>query len=225
MQTNQVITFIKNNKYDDKYAADTEAVRWKQGYDVLCDGNLFQRKRENRPKNIPHSLNFRCEHHVTLKCAGSLTINIEDNSVNHFISHSVDERGEPIHPLVAPVALEVREMITGMKERCRTEDKTAKKIYHEEQAKLSANSNFTNEELASHLPLYRSLRPAMAKHQRKRGGSVRRRMAKSLEEVKIEGDDLLTIKKERWVVNVKSGNKIIVAVAPTGEDFTIFFNC
>jgi hypothetical protein len=212
MANNHVITYIKNNKYKEEYASDPEAVRWKRGFDMICDGQLLQRKRENRPKNIPHSLNFRC---VKLECAGSVTIDITDNTVNHYTGHSLDDRGEPIHPVASPVAFEVREVIANMKKRCRTEDKAPNKIYIEEQAKLSSLSEHSNEALSNHWPSYRHVRPAMVKHQRKREGSVRRRRAKRLEEVNIAGDDLLTIKKDKWIVNVKSGNKIVIGVAPT----------
>jgi hypothetical protein len=207
MAINPIISFVKNYQYKAAYATDNEAIKWKKRFDLIFDGHLYQRKRENRPKHAPHSLNFRCAQHGTTKmgCAGSVTINIEDNRVNHFVDHFTDTAGLPIHPKMSEVALEVREVVAKMKQRCRTEDKTASKIYLEEQSRMSASSTSSNEELSNHMhAAFRNLRPSMVAHQGKRGGSVRRRMAKSLEEVKIEGDSLLSIKKERWVVNVKS---------------------
>jgi hypothetical protein len=83
--------------------------------------------RENTPKNISHSLNWRCVHKET--CGASLTISIYGNLVLFYKEHTVPD--DAIHGVITEVEREVNQCIKTTKRRVLQEDKSANKIWQE----------------------------------------------------------------------------------------------
>ena len=46
------IEYIKSSHHKTSY--DEKANKWRDGYDLLCNGYLFHRNRKNEPKNGGH---------------------------------------------------------------------------------------------------------------------------------------------------------------------------
>ena len=82
--------YIKNTQYKDLFEFDAAATRWHKGFDLVFDGYLFQRFRENKPKNSEHSLNWRCVCRPD-GCMASVTISLDSNMVSTNSPHSFNQ--------------------------------------------------------------------------------------------------------------------------------------
>ncbi len=59
MASNLKIEYDKNNSYKPHYETDRHAIIWRRGLDLFCNDFKMKRFRENTPKNLSHSLNWR----------------------------------------------------------------------------------------------------------------------------------------------------------------------
>ena len=95
-----------------------------------------------------------------------------------------------------------------MKLRLVKEDKPVEKVFVEEREKISKTSSASNESITKVLGSFRKHKTALYKHKYKNLG--RKKPPKSISEIKLTGDDLLTVKGEKFVLRVKSENRMIV---------------
>ena len=196
-----VLKFIENNQFK----ASLGANEWRDGYDLLVDGYVFHKFRRNLPSS---STNWRCLHKTT--CTGSISVQNGNNLVTYFKPHSRTD--DDAHRPLSSVELECRQFEAVVKKRCEQEDMPAGQIYTQEQSSLSQNSEASNESLASQMKSYLSMRSCL----QKRKGKRRKRLPKSLKEIQLTGDQLLTLKKSKFLIQNKSQNKILVFSSPEG---------
>ena len=209
--------YVKNNTYKLEFETTAYDRRIRKGYDLILDGYLFQRNRLNEPKYMPHSLNWRCVHKKI--CLGSATVQLDDDSISHFVQHEKkvgvsQEDYDRLHSKTDALQIEIKESWSNMKVRLLREDKTAEKIFVEERERISQLSSYSNESITKKLGPYSQHKTALYKYRFRKLG--RNKLPKSIEQIVLAGDDLLTVKGEKFVIRVKSGNRMIVMASPLG---------
>ena len=142
-----------NNTFKPEH--DSTANTNHDGHDLFCDGFLLKRHRINSNGSI----NWICKKKANkekIGCPGTITIKEEEivRRVAHVIvTESESSKNNSVHEPITNLQLEGLNFINKCKQECSAVDAdSVRKIWQKQRAELSANSEFSNEELVKVLP-------------------------------------------------------------------------
>ena len=191
--------YVENNSYKPNQG-DLDANKERDRLEVLCDDYLFNRHRVNKK-----SINWLCKDRKQFKCSASLTIENETDKVLRYIKHQEN------HKELTKEQLADMNLIVIMKKNAHLSDEALEQIYLKELRNVVVDNDIPLADVDTVITSFEKIESCL----RKRRGKTRPKLPKSLREVCISGDYLLTVKRERFEFFSKS-NKIIVFCSLTG---------